>query len=190
MTEKSTKSYGSHIDVDLSCRRLAYYERERLVRTYPVGVGKSSTPTPIGNYTVITKIMNPGGMLGSRWMGLSIRKGNYGIHGTDNPGSIGGYVSNGCIRMYNRDVEELFSIVQIRTPVCIFAADTQQESSSPREEDIPIPSDETVTHTVQAGETLWKIAARYGKTLTQITVANKISNPNRIFPGQKIIIPG
>ncbi|CCF15163.1 putative L,D-transpeptidase YkuD domain protein [Brevibacillus laterosporus GI-9] len=50
-------------------------------------------------------------------MGLS--KPHYGIHGTNNPASIGKYVSHGCIRMYNRDVETLAKLVPIGTPVYI-----------------------------------------------------------------------
>ncbi|MBR0062266.1 MAG: L,D-transpeptidase family protein, partial [Selenomonadaceae bacterium] len=42
---------------------------------------------------------------------------NYGIHGTNRPESISGYVSNGCIRMTERDVEELFDAVEVGTPV-------------------------------------------------------------------------
>ena len=49
--------------------------------------------------------------LGTRWIGLS-RKG-YGIHGTNNPRSIGRRASHGCIRMRNRDVEELFEMVAV-----------------------------------------------------------------------------
>ena len=54
-----------------------------------------------------------------RWLGLSIPSGNYGIHGTNNPSSIGKAVSNGCIRMYNRDVTELSKTVPLGTPVKI-----------------------------------------------------------------------
>jgi len=187
MPESITRSYGSHISVNLATRRLTYYEGERLIKTYPVGVGKASTPTPTGNYTIVEKIMNPGGALGSRWMGLSIKKGYYGIHGTNNPSSIGGYVSNGCIRMYNQDVEELFPNVQIGMPVNITSG-----ANAPEPENIPTSNQNTATnhiHIVQAGETLWEIARRYGKTLDHIIQANQISNPDVIYPGQQIIIP-
>jgi lipoprotein-anchoring transpeptidase ErfK/SrfK len=50
---------------------------------------------------------------------LTMRGGEYAIHGTNNPRSIGGFVSHGCIRMYNRDIRKLFSMVSIGTPVIV-----------------------------------------------------------------------
>lgn len=186
MSADGLRSYGSHISVNLAVRRLTYFEGGRAIKTYPVGVGKPSTPTPTGNYHIVEKIMHPGGALGSRWMGLSIKQGNYGIHGTNNPSSIGGYVSNGCIRMYNHDVEELFPKAQIGMPVNIIAG-----TPPPGSKDIPGNQQNiTAIHIVRAGETLWEIARRYGKTLNQILAANRISNPDLIYPGQQIVIPG
>ena len=88
-----------------------------VLKSYPVGVGKSFTPSPIGSFTIIIKSPNPGGPFGAMWMGLSVP--GYGIHGTNNPGSIGNYVSKGCIRMHNRDVLALAKLVPIGTPVFI-----------------------------------------------------------------------
>lgn len=185
MAETTTRSYGSHISINLSARRLSYLEGERLVKMYPVGVGKPSTPTPTGNYNIIEKIINPGGALGSRWMGLSIPTGNYGIHGTNNPQSIGGYVSHGCIRMFNQDVEELFPRVSIGTPVKIFKGTTD-----PKSVDIKIdPHGGSQTHTVQTGETLWSIAVKYGKSMNSIVELNHITDPDVLYPGQVIYIP-
>jgi lipoprotein-anchoring transpeptidase ErfK/SrfK len=50
---------------------------------------------------------------------LTLSGGEYAIHGTNNPGSIGGYVSYGCIRMYNQDITDLFDRVSIGTPVIV-----------------------------------------------------------------------
>jgi len=50
---------------------------------------------------------------------LTLSGGNYAIHGTNNPGSIGGFVSHGCIRMYNADIRALFSMVGVGTPVIV-----------------------------------------------------------------------
>lgn len=181
------RALGSHISINLSLRRLSYYEGNRLIKVYPVGVGKPSTPTPTGSYTVINKIMQPGSMLGTRWMGLSIPTGNYGIHGTNNPKSIGGYVSNGCIRMYNQDVEALFPNVVIGTPVVIIPG-TGTGGAKPV--DLPHSSQSgRIIHTVRPGESLWSIARKYGKDLSLIVQINRISDPNVIFPGQQIIIP-
>lgn len=57
--------------------------------------------------------------MGTRWMGLDISWGSYGIHGTSAPWSIGSFASHGCIRMRNADSEELYGWVPIGTPVDI-----------------------------------------------------------------------
>ncbi|NGQ96650.1 L,D-transpeptidase [Brevibacillus sp. SYP-B805] len=113
-----------NIRISLSRRRLSLYDGSRLIRTYPVGVGRIATQSPRGDFSIISKVPYPntyrGGPLtpfGTMWMGLN--KPHYGIHGTNNPSSIGKYVSHGCIRMYNRDVEALARIVPIGTPVKI-----------------------------------------------------------------------
>lgn len=86
-------------------------------KTYSIAVGKMLTPTPTGTYKIINRAVNPGGPYGVRWLGLN--KKGYGIHGTNNPASIGKKVSSGCIRMYNKDVLELSNIVPIGTQVKI-----------------------------------------------------------------------
>jgi lipoprotein-anchoring transpeptidase ErfK/SrfK len=105
------------IIVDLSDRSLYLLDGNVVVRSYPVGIGKMLTGTPTGEYTIINKQANPGGPYGAFWMGLS--KPHYGIHGTNDPSSIGKEVSHGCIRMYNADVLQLADIVPIGTQVTI-----------------------------------------------------------------------
>ncbi|SFV06912.1 L,D-transpeptidase catalytic domain [Alicyclobacillus macrosporangiidus] len=105
--------------VDLSDRHLYLLEDDKVVRGFLVGIGKMLTRTPEGEYWIINKAPNPGGPYGAYWMGLSKR--GYGIHGTNNPGSIGKLVSKGCIRMYNEDVLQLASLVPIGTRVTIRA---------------------------------------------------------------------
>jgi len=105
------------IGVSQSNRQLYLLQDGMVVKTYPVGIGKILTATPTGTYQIINKLPNPGGPFGVLWMGLS--KPHYGIHGTNNPQSIGGLVSKGCIRMYNQDVLELSKFVQISTIVTI-----------------------------------------------------------------------
>ncbi|CAH8709890.1 L,D-transpeptidase [Paenibacillus thiaminolyticus] len=105
------------IIVDLSDRMLYLLDGNRVVRSYPVGIGKMVTRTPTGEFTIINKQYNPGGPFGALWMGLS--KPHYGIHGTNDPSSIGRLVSHGCIRMYNADVLELSSYVPVNTRVTI-----------------------------------------------------------------------
>lgn len=179
------ENHGSHIAVDLVARKLHFSEGSRQARIYPVGVGKASTPTPTGSYKVIKKIIHPGGVLGTRWLGLSIPGGNYGIHGTNNPASIGGYVSNGCIRMHNEHVEEIFPLVNIGTAVDICSAGSNSGSSAGYSN----PGSVSKIHTVQPGESLWEISQKYGRPLDAILSANYIANSEEIFPGQKIIIP-
>lgn len=89
----------------------------KLIKVYPIAVGKILTPTPSGTYTIINKQPNPPSPFGVLWMGLS--KPHYGIHGTNNPASIGKNRSHGCIRMFNHDVLELSSSAPIGTKVLI-----------------------------------------------------------------------
>nr|WP_319001546.1 L,D-transpeptidase [Clostridium sp. CS001] len=105
------------ITINTMNKTLTLYRNGRLFKVYPVAVGKPTTPTPIGTFTIVNKQINPGGPFGSRWMGLS--KPHYGIHGTNNPASIGTAASNGCIRMYANDVQDLFNFVSVGTVVNI-----------------------------------------------------------------------
>jgi len=105
------------IIVDLSDRRLYLLDGDVVTRAFPIGIGKMLTQTPTGEYRIINKQSNPGGPFGAFWMGLS--RPHYGIHGTNDPASIGHMVSHGCIRMYNQDVLELSRIVPIGTRVTI-----------------------------------------------------------------------
>lgn len=105
------------IIVDLSDRMLYLLDNNLVVRSFPVGIGKMLTKTPEGEYSIVNKAPNPGGPFGAYWLGLS--KPHYGIHGTNDPSSIGKLVSHGCIRMYNQDVIQLARMVQIGTRVTI-----------------------------------------------------------------------
>lgn len=105
------------IDVSVRKRQLKLYNASVLLKTYPIAVGKILNPTPTGNYIIINKELDPGGPFGALWMGLS--KPHYGIHGTNDPSSIGKEVSHGCIRMHNADVLELSSMVPTSTNVYI-----------------------------------------------------------------------
>lgn len=106
------------LTISLNARTLSSYRRGSFVKTYPVAIGKPATPSPIGTFSIVNKYLNPGGPYGTRWMGLSIK--GYGIHGTNNPASIGTKASNGCIRMFNQDVNELFKQVPLGTTVKIY----------------------------------------------------------------------
>ncbi len=105
------------IIVDLSQFMLYLLDNDIVKRGFPVGIGTMLNQSPEGEYTIINKQAHPGGPYGAFWMGLS--KPHYGIHGTNNPASIGKKVSHGCIRMYNADVLTLASLVNVGTRVTI-----------------------------------------------------------------------
>jgi lipoprotein-anchoring transpeptidase ErfK/SrfK len=126
------------IVIHRGANRLYLYNGVRLVRTFPVATGQAAWPTPLGQFDIVVKQKNPwwfpptqdswaagakpvppgpGNPLGTRWMGLSAP--GVGIHGTDEPWSIGHSESHGCIRMQVPSAEWLFNRVQIGTPVFI-----------------------------------------------------------------------
>jgi lipoprotein-anchoring transpeptidase ErfK/SrfK len=105
--------------VSIPDRKLAVIEDGTTVEVYDVAVGKPSTPSPVGTFTIVNRVAHPDLLpaRGRHWPGRpqparhaldgAERKG-YGIHGTDQPGSIGYAKSHGCIRLRNGDVERLF----------------------------------------------------------------------------------
>ena len=118
--------------VSLEDHRLALLENGVVKAIYPVAVGKASTPSPTGTFTIVNRVMNPTyyhhgvvippgpeNPVGNRWMGLSVA--GYGIHGTNAPRSIGRSVSHGCIRMSRHDLDRLFAQIRIGDNVEIVA---------------------------------------------------------------------
>ncbi|HQA07685.1 MAG TPA: peptidoglycan-binding protein [Syntrophomonadaceae bacterium] len=117
--EVKTDNKRIMIVIDVAKLNLTVLENDKAIVTYPVAVGKASTPTPLGEWKIIHKSVNWGNGFGTRWMGLNVPWGIYGIHGTNKPGSIGSYASHGCIRMFNRDVEKLYPLIPWGTTVRI-----------------------------------------------------------------------
>lgn len=107
------------IEIVLKDKILKLLRSNKVVKQYPVAIGKPSTPTPTGSWKIIHKYLWGEGF-GGRFMQLSVPWGTYGIHGTNKPWSIGQNVSNGCVRMYSSDVAELYAIVLHGTPVLIY----------------------------------------------------------------------
>lgn len=112
------------IVVSLEDHKLALVEDGQVKKVYTVAVGKPSTPSPTGTFTIARRVKNPtyshdgkvvppgpGNPVGTRWMGLSIK--GYGIHGTNEPKSIGKAASHGCIRMAKKDLEEMYEMVSV-----------------------------------------------------------------------------
>jgi lipoprotein-anchoring transpeptidase ErfK/SrfK len=137
--------------VSIPDRKMALLVNGRAIRIYRVAVGKASTPSPTGAFKIVNRVPNPtyyhkgqvipagkGNPVGTRWMGLSAK--GYGIHGTNQPTSIGKAASTGCIRMTQRDLEELFELVNVGDPV---------EIHSERDDQIAeIFADEAATETL------------------------------------------
>ncbi len=134
---QESKSTVSKIVINVPARQLQVYSNShQLLHEYPVGVGRFDFPTPKGEYKIIRKVKNPawenpyqpagmsrikagkGNPLGTRWLGFKQDKhGEYGIHGTNRPQSVGHFSSHGCVRMTIKDSEELFSLVSVGTPI-------------------------------------------------------------------------
>jgi lipoprotein-anchoring transpeptidase ErfK/SrfK len=119
------------IVVSIPDRKLAVMEEGRVLRVFPTAVGAPKSPSPAGAFKIVVRIPDPtwytkgrivppgkGNPLGTRWLGLSVK--GYGIHGTNNPASVGHNASHGCIRMRNHDVEQLFEMVSVGDAVELY----------------------------------------------------------------------
>lgn len=105
------------IVVDTHTLRLSILVNRQEIFTFPVAIGKKETPSPVGDWFIVHKGYWAKGK--SPWLGLSAPFGIYGIHGTGQPGSIGHRSSNGCIRMFNHHIEQVYRLVNVGTPVHI-----------------------------------------------------------------------
>ncbi len=121
--------------VRLKTRRVIVYDGKIVMGMYPIAVGKQGWETPVGEYRVLSKEVNPifknfktgkiiqpgvDNPLGVRWIGFwTDGKTQIGFHGTNEPELIGQAVSHGCIRMRNKDVTNLFEQVQVGTLVVV-----------------------------------------------------------------------
>ena len=131
---------GAHatqrLELNLSRRQVTLFQNDQVLKSYPVAVGKAGWQTPVGDFAVKTKVRNPpwknpfqgngyvipGGApdnpLGTRWLGFWTNGKNWiGFHGTPNRASVGTAASHGCVRMYDEDIQELFELVSVGTPV-------------------------------------------------------------------------
>ncbi|MEG6573478.1 MAG: L,D-transpeptidase [Caldibacillus debilis] len=124
--------------VNLNTNRVAFIHGGEVQEIYLAATGKWGQETPEGLFTVTVKVINPyyrklnipGGAktnpLGSRWIGFDAYETDgrkYGIHGTNRPELIGGYVSQGCIRLPNEDIERLYEKVPLGTKIFITRSD-------------------------------------------------------------------
>ena len=114
-----TKTPGKLIYIDTLRMSLTLYENGKEVRRFPIAAGARDTPSPIGVFKINRRFRPDGGGFGTRFLGLNVPWGQYGIHGTNRPGSIGSHASHGCFRMYSRDAEALYALVPNGTPVIV-----------------------------------------------------------------------
>jgi len=117
-------------------RLYLFFNDIQMVKTYPIGLGVLDSPTPFGSFTIVEMTKDPvwsiPASLQEKYGRQSIPPGpdnplgeyrlrlsrhDYGIHGTNSPWGVGRLVSHGCIRLYPEDIEELFSLVTLGTPV-------------------------------------------------------------------------
>lgn len=110
--------------VSIPDRKLAVIDDGNVIVKFSVAVGAVTSPSPTGRFQIVSRVSNPtyyrpgtvipagkGNPVGTRWLGIS-QKG-YGIHGTNAPKSVGHAASHGCIRLRNRDMEQLFSMLRV-----------------------------------------------------------------------------
>lgn len=116
--------------VDKSQNTLILKSEEDIIKIYTVSTGANNC-SPVGNFKIVNKLVNPTwykdgtaippgnpeNILGVRWLGFDLA--GYGIHGTNDPASLGRQITQGCVRMSNQDVEELYTIVPVGTEVTI-----------------------------------------------------------------------
>jgi len=123
--------------VSIPDRRLAVVENGAVSATFHIAVGATESPSPTGEFQIANRISNPtyyhpgtvipsgkNSPIGTRWVGLS--KKGYGIHGTNAPRSVGRAASHGCIRLRNRDMERLFTMVRVGDVVQIHGERDEQ----------------------------------------------------------------
>jgi len=118
--------------IDKSQSVLTLLLGDEVIKTYIVSTGKNNS-TPVGTFKIRDKLVrpvwynhgvavpadSPENVLGSRWMGLTTEESGYGIHGTIEPESIGYQCTDGCVRMINEEVDELYTIVPVGMSVTI-----------------------------------------------------------------------
>ena len=110
---------NSLIWIDLTTMSLTLYQNQRQVGRWPVAAGTGDTPTPLGVFRINRRFSGEMGGFGTCFLGLNVPWGDYGIHGTNRPESIGTNASHGCIRMRVADAEALYARVPNGTVVVI-----------------------------------------------------------------------
>ena len=132
---ENNQTLATHVVLNLKERRVYVYQDDQVIANYRVAIGRPGWETPKGNFSVIQMVEDPqwknpwngrvsapgpNSPLGERWIGFSREGGKYiGFHGTPGEHVMGQAVSHGCVRMRNRDVKELYELVQNGIPVIV-----------------------------------------------------------------------
>ena len=136
LTQTQPESQPLRLEIRLSKRQVTLYQGEVKVKTYPIAVGRPGWETPTGTFRIRQKVRNPiwvhpftgenvpgrdpENPLGGYWLGFwTDGKNSIGFHGTPTPLSIGKAASHGCVRMYVKDVAELFQQINLGTVVTV-----------------------------------------------------------------------
>ncbi|MCT8138735.1 L,D-transpeptidase [Anaerobacillus sp. CMMVII] len=127
-----------YLIVNKRTNEMAYIVGGEVEKVYQVSTGKTDELTPEGEFSVVVKAVNPyyrrknieGGTkenpLGTRWIGFNAEETDgriYGIHGNNDPNSIGHYITGGCVRMFNEEIEELFQKIPYGTKIFITSSE-------------------------------------------------------------------
>ena len=132
---EESKTMATRIVLSLKERRVYVYQDDKVIANYQVAIGKRGWETPRGEFSVIemqedpawknpwngrVSAPGPNSPLGERWIGFSRSDNKYiGFHGTPGEHVMGQAVSHGCVRMRNRDVKELYELVDTGIPVIV-----------------------------------------------------------------------
>lgn len=105
--------------IETDRKPLTVYEDQRAALVFPIASGAADTPSPLGVFRVVSRFETELSGFGTRFLGLNVPWGQYGIHGTSKPASIGQNASHGCIRLSVRDAETLYRLIPNGTRVVI-----------------------------------------------------------------------
>jgi len=137
---RTSQRNNREILLELGKRTISLREIGKVIGSWPVAIGDPSTPTPLGRFKLENKVINPiyqstksgrinptvgpNSPLGDRWMGfLQSGPNQYGIHGTPlawaSAVTSREAITNGCVRMLNEHIHQLFDLVDVGTPVIV-----------------------------------------------------------------------
>ena len=132
---KADEVFNVKLVLRLGKKVVEVYEKDKVVASFPVAVGKQGWETPQGEFEIMQMVKDPSWQnpwsgkvtppgpnnpLGERWIGFWTDGKNFiGFHGTPGEHLIGQAVSHGCVRMRNKDIKQLFELVSMGTPVTV-----------------------------------------------------------------------